>query len=59
MKRHMFILLFLVSVLTAAGKIEAQVSWTPLSPASRCCMGMAANVSRDRVSGTGARSFRR
>ncbi|HUD66488.1 MAG TPA: kelch repeat-containing protein [Candidatus Sulfotelmatobacter sp.] len=53
MKPHMFILLFLVTVLTASSRIEGQVSWTAHSPAIRCCMGMSANVSGNSpVSGT-------
>src|ERR1700740_2428150 len=41
------------AALTGAGRIEGQASWTPFSPARRCCMGMAANVSGDSpVSGT-------
>jgi hypothetical protein len=53
MKRQMFMLLFLVTVLTASSRIEGQVSWSAHSPAIRCCMGMSANVSGDSpVSGT-------
>jgi hypothetical protein len=53
MKRHAIRFFFLAAVLAGAGRIEAQVRWTPLSPVSRCCMGMAANVSVDSpVSGT-------
>jgi len=45
MKRYVISFFFLAAALAGAGQAKGQVNWTPLSPAIRCCMGMAANVS--------------